>query len=159
MSLRRFENDRVIDSALWWHVSGLPDTRQITAGAPGLWCLRVHSPACCNDVWTVIINLSVRHLWIHPPSPVLLLLLLPNNREPVSGRARLRRVGSRKDMGERAEPMQWVLARHRQNSGEQLPPDEETDNLTDYLPFSCAHMQGSRPAAARTVWPGFLVHL
>lgn len=43
-------------------------------------------------------------------------------------------------MGEREEPMQWVLARHRQNSGEQLPPDEETDNLTDYLPLAvCAH--------------------
>ncbi|CAK6969774.1 sn1-specific diacylglycerol lipase alpha isoform X3 [Scomber scombrus] len=55
----------------------------------------------------VIIILSLRRLRIHqtPPNP-----------EPVSGRAGLRRVGSRKDMGERAEPMQWVLARHRQNT-------------------------------------------
>ncbi|KAK2920143.1 hypothetical protein Q8A73_002347 [Channa argus] len=43
----------------------------------------------------------------------------------VLGRAKLRRVSSRKDMGERAEPMQWVLARHRQNTGEQQLRDDE----------------------------------
>lgn len=30
-------------------------------------------------------------------------------------------------MGERAEPMQWVLERHRQNTGEQQQRDDETD--------------------------------
>lgn len=41
-------------------------------------------------------------------------------------------------MGERAEPMQRALARHRQNSGEQQQqqlPDPETDDLSDYLPL------------------------
>lgn len=54
------------------------------------------------------------------------MILTPH--EPF-GRTGLRRVVSRKDMGERAEPMQWVLARHRQYSGEQQLPDEETENL------------------------------
>lgn len=33
------KNDRVIDYALWWHVSYLPDSRQITEGATALWYL------------------------------------------------------------------------------------------------------------------------
>lgn len=74
-----------------------------------------------------------------PPSP---------NPEPVSGRAGLRRVGSRKDMGERAEPMQWVLARHRQNSGEQR--DEDTDNLIDYLPLAVHSRVHGKPARRGT---------
>ncbi len=76
----------------------------------------------------------------------------PQNPEPVSGRARLMRLGNRKDMGERAEPMQWVLARHRQNSGEQQQPDEETDNLTDSL-FSVACTCGARQLAAALYHP------
>ncbi|KAI9528545.1 hypothetical protein NQZ68_020371 [Dissostichus eleginoides] len=39
--------------------------------------------------------------------------------EPVSGKARLRRVAGRRDMGARAEPMQRVVARLRQNTGKQ----------------------------------------
>lgn len=77
------KSDRVIDSALWWHVPGLPDTRQITEEAPALWCLLVHSSRWCYDVCTVIIILSLRHLWIHtssPPPP-------PKTPEPVSGRS------------------------------------------------------------------------
>ena len=52
-------------------------------------------------------------------------------------------------MGERAEPMQWALARHRQNSGEQQQqqlPDPETDGSERLPACSFVHMQG-KPAA------------
>ena len=113
-------------------MSGIPVTRQITKEAPGLWCAGVHSYFCCNDVRAVIFILSVRDLRIHPSEP-----------EPESEGVGLRWVDSLKDMGKRAGPMQWVLARQRQNTGEQQLPEEDTDC---YIGCSSVHTQGSKPA-------------
>lgn len=56
-------------------------------------------------------------------------------------------------MGERAEPMQWVLARHRQNSGEQQLPDEETGNLTASARELCVVVQaGQCDPASRSMF-------
>lgn len=46
--------------------------------------------------------------------------------------------------------MQWVLARQRQNSGEQQPPDEDTGNLIDYLPLAVLLRVHGKPARRGT---------
>lgn len=64
-------------------------------------------------------------------------------------------------MGERAEPVQWVLARHRQNSGErQLPNDEE---LTGRAAYAASRAVGSpqrrRVNRRRSVMFSFFIYL
>lgn len=55
-------------------------------------------------------------------------------------------------MGERVEPMQRIVARHRQNSGER---NEEPGDPDSPGRSSRVVVQGSRLASARTLSPDF----
>ncbi|CAB1419737.1 unnamed protein product [Pleuronectes platessa] len=105
-SLQRFDNRPcvVLDNR---SAPGSPVTRRTTENdTTGL---SPSTPACWNDV-----------------RPVLLISSGETLNEPprLDTDSGLRRVGSRRDMGERAEQMQWVSARHRQNTGERQRPAE-----------------------------------
>lgn len=89
-------------------------------GSPGSWPPRSSSPrGCCDDVRPVI---TIKPSVIFFPPPFFLnvrVIYPPTN---IRRKTRSEQLFSGKEMGERAEPMQWIVARHRQNSGER---DEE----------------------------------
>lgn len=112
----------------WWRLRrrepGLPDTWFITEGAPVLRCPGARSSAAVvmtfarlselKRAWFFIFFFYVRV--IYPPTNIF------------SRKTRSVRLFSGRDMGERVEPMQWIVARHRQNSGERDEEPGEPDS-------------------------------
>lgn len=71
----------------------------------------------------------------------------------IKRKTRSERLYSGKEMGERAEPMQWIVARHRQNSGER---DEELGDPDTAARSRRGDVRGGGLASAGTFPPDYL---
>lgn len=131
----------------WWRfrrrVPGLPDTWFITEEAPAPRCLGARSPTAV--VMTFARLSDLKRAWIFSFFQCA-CDLSTNEHSPEENE--VGRLFSGKEMGQRAEPMQWIAARHRENSGErgEEPGDPDTPGRNRRV-----DVRGSQLASAPTL--------